>query len=295
MLERETITMDDELLSLLNHKLGQIQDWEELCPGVYYLGVMPHPDNKSPCSEYYLVLEGAPISREARAQGKSLNGIPGLLYPIDPPSEGGWTAVMYELCKSQVSHSLPPLEGWSLTDAAMEGMELCPSYFGTFPVPLRTPWGWTLRHRALDNGIYWIETSQSQTVLAVCHPIWSTELSDGVVRTGKTLAHDESGDTEFSYLFFDYETSCTAIFELLKVRPEWLATGLIRKAELMNAIWKCAPMYAAGYNAEEQAGLHDGLGILLQMLGKDSELQGSPEYMISLGPNAGTDFIGFWK
>ena len=31
---------------------------------------------------------------------------------------------------------------------------------------------------------------------------------------------------------------------------------------LMNAIWKYAPMYAAAYNAQEQAGLHDGLGIL---------------------------------
>lgn len=63
----------------------------------------------------------------------------------------------------------------------------------------------------------------------------------------------------------------------------------------MNAIWKYAPIYAAAYNAEEQAGLHDGLGILLQMLGEDSEPQGSPEHMISLAPDAGTDFIGFWK
>lgn len=287
--------MNNELLSLLNHELGQIQDWEELCPGVYYLSVLPHPDNKSPCSEYYLVLDGAPISQEARALGKSLPDTSALLYPIDPPDEAAWTAIMYELCRNGLAQGIQPLDGWSLVDAAMEGMELCPSYFGSFPVPPRTPWGWTLRHRALDNGIYWIETSQSQTVLAVCHPIWSTELSDGVVRTGKTLAHDENGDTEFSYLFFDYETSCTAIFELLKVRPEWLTTGLIRKAELMNAIWKYAPMYAAAYNAEEQAGLHDGLGILLRMLGEDREPQGMPEHMIALGAETGTDFIGFWR
>ena len=64
---------------------------------------------------------------------------------------------------------------------------------------------------------------------------------------------------------------------------------------LMNAIWKYAPMYAAAYNAQEQAGLHDGLGILLKMMGEDSEPQGSPEHMISLVPDTGTEFIGFWK
>ena len=49
------------------------------------------------------------------------------------------------------------------------------------------------------------------------------------------------------------------------------------------------------YNADEQAGLHDGLGILLQMLGEDREPRGEVEHMISLGAEAGTDFIGFWK
>ncbi len=287
--------MTDELLSLLNYELGQILDWEELCPGVYYLGVQPDPDSVYPCSEYYLVLPDAPISREARALGRALDGIPGLLYAIDPPEEGGWTAILYELCKNQSRHGSQPLEGWSLSDAAMEGMELCPTYFGSFPVPPYTPWGWTLRYRALDNGVYWLETSQCKTALAVCHRIWSTEFSDGVAQAGRKLAHNKADDVELDYLFFEERASCAAIFELLKVRPEWLETGLIRRPELMNAIWKYAPMYAAAYNAEEQAGLHDGLGILLQMLGEDSEPQGSPEHMISLVPNTGTDFIGFWR
>lgn len=288
--------MNNELLSLLNHELGQIQEWEELCSGVYYLGVLPHPDNESPCNEYYLVLDGAPISREARAQGKSLDGMPGLLYPIDPPDEAAWTAIMYELCRNGLAQGIQPLDGWSLVDAAMEGMELCPAYFGSFPVPPRTPWGWTLRHKVLDNGIYWMETDQGKSVLAVCHHIWSTEFSDGVKQAGKKLSSEEACDNEEPcYLFFDKEASCTAIFELLKVRPEWLSTGLIRKAELMNAIWKYAPMYAMAYNAEEQAGLHDGLGILLRMLGEDREPQGMPEHMIALGAETGTDFIGFWR
>lgn len=287
--------MDEELLSALRYELGEVTGWEELCPGVYSLTVQPGSDSASPCSEYYLVLPGAPISREALALGRALDGIPGLLYPVDPPDEGGWTAILYELCKNQSRHGSQPLEDWSLADAAMEGMELCPSYFGSFPVPPYTPWGWTLRHKALDNGVYWLETSQCKTALAVCHPVWSTEFSDGVAQAGKKLAHSKADDVELGYLFFEERASCTAIFELLKVRPHWLKTGLIHRPELMNALWKYAPMYAAAYNAQEQAGLHDGLGILLKMMGGDSEPQGSPEHMISLAPNTGTDFIGFWK
>lgn len=288
--------MNEEILSLLNHELGHVLDWEEPCPNVYSLNVQPDPDGEYPWSECYLVLDSAPISREARALGRPLPDTTALLYPIDPPTEGGWTAVMYELCKDRLAHGVPPLEGWALSDAAMEGMELCPAYFGTFPVPPRTPWGWALRHRALDNGIYWIETDQAKTVLAVCNLVWATELSDAVTQRGKKLACDSgNGNSEpLDYLFFDQETSCTAIFELLAVRPEWLDTGLIRKAELMNAIWKYAPGYAAAYNAEEQAGLHDGLGLLLQALGENRELEGSPEEMIALS-EAGMDFIGIWR
>ena len=126
--------MDKELLSALNYEIGRVQDWEELCPGVYYLNIQPDPDGKYSCGEFYLVLDSAPISQGARALGSPLLGTTALLYPIDPPDEGAWTAVLYELCRNGFTH-----EGWTVTDAAMEGMELCPAYFGSFPVPPRTP------------------------------------------------------------------------------------------------------------------------------------------------------------
>lgn len=163
--------MDEKLLLFIRNDLGQILDWKELCPGVYSLNVQPDPDGAHFWSEYYLTLDGAPISREARALGRPLLDTTALLYPIDPPAEGGWTAVMYELCEERLAHGVPPLDGWALSDAAMEGMELCPAYFGSFPVPHLTPWGWTLRHRPLDNGIYCMETDPGKTVLAVCNPV----------------------------------------------------------------------------------------------------------------------------
>lgn len=290
--------MDRELLALLSCELGHVIGEEELCPGVYYLTILPALERSIPCREYYLVLDHAFISQDARALGIPIDKFSALLYPIDPPDHRGWVAVMYEVTKYRLAHGLPNPDGWSPTDTARTGMELCPSYFGPFPVPTRTPWGWTRRHKVLDNGVYWIETSQDSEVLAVCNPVWSAELSDMVKQAGKLLADDISNNSdgkELAYLFFDKKTSCSAIFELLKVRSEWLDAGLIRKPELMNAIWKYAPMYAANYNTEEQAGLHDGFGILLYYLGEGGEPQGSPEHMISLYNEAGTDFIGFWK
>ena len=64
----------------------------------------------------------------------------------------------------------------------------------------------------------------------------------------------------------------------------------------MNAIWVCQPGYAAAYNAQEQAGMNDTAGLLLQALGAEEvELEGTPEYMIALDPQTGTDFTGFWR
>lgn len=288
--------MDRELFALLSCEVGHVIGEEELCPGVYYVTILPELKLGVSCDEYYVVVDNAPISQEARALGQPLPESSALLYLINPQKEGAWTAVMYELCKYRAAHGLPNPDGWSPVEIALRGMELCPIYFGAFPVPPRTPWGWTLRHRALDNGIYWIETSQGSGVLALSNPVWFVELSEGVQQVGKKLNHAEVPDeNELDYLFFNEQTSCTAIFELLMTRPEWLNLGLIRKPELMNAIWKYAPGYAAAYNVEEQAGLHDGLGLLFRALGEERELEGSPEEMIALDPNAETDFIGFWK
>ncbi len=45
------------------------------------------------------------------------------------------------------------------------------------------------------------------------------------MQAGKKLACDENDGEELGCLFFEYEAGCTAIFELLKVCPEWRSTG----------------------------------------------------------------------
>lgn len=280
--------MDDDLLDLLAYELGEIHRWEEECPGVYYLAVLPDTAN---AEEYYIVLEDASISQEVRAMGRPLQSAPVLTYRLDS-EDGAYTAVKYEVLKYLTLHGLPLPEDSSLLDAALFGAERCPNYFGAYPVPLCTPWGRTLRHRPLDNGVYWIETEQCVEVLAVCYPVWDGELSEGLLEIGRKL--EAEGD--MGYLYFLREAACVAVWELLRTRSELIDAGLIRKPELMNAIWRYQPGYALGYNAQEQAGLHDVLGLLLYALGvEDRELKGSPEYMIAMDPETGTDFIGFWK
>lgn len=52
--------MDRETFDLLAHELGEIYHWEEECPGVYYLSILPTIGEGG---EYYAVLEGAPITK----------------------------------------------------------------------------------------------------------------------------------------------------------------------------------------------------------------------------------------
>lgn len=280
--------MDDDLLDLLACELGEIYRWEEECPGVYYLAVLLDAAN---AEEYYIVLEDGPISQEARAMGRPLQSAAVLAYLLNS-EDGAHTAVKYEVLKYLTLRGLPLPESSSLLDTALFGMERRPDYFGAYPVPFLTPWGRTLRHRPLDNGVYWIETEQCLEVLALCYPVWDGELSEGLSELGQTLAIE--GET--GYLYLSKEAACVAVWELLHTRSELIDAGLIRKPELMNAIWRYQPGYALGYNAQEQAGLHDALGLLLYALGvEDRELEGPPEYMIAMDPEAGTDYIGFWR
>ena len=63
---------------------------------------------------------------------------------------------------------------------------------------------------------------------------------------------------------------------------------------LMNAILEYWPEYAVTFNAHEQAGLNDGVGLFLRSMGIEVELSGLMERVISLTPGAGTDFLQ-WK
>ena len=273
-------------------ELGKLCSAELECPCVYYLAVRPETDHCPYPMEYYLVLDGAPISKETKKYGTPLENGQGLVFSLEQEGSGA-KIIEYEIFRYRVAHNLPLPEGETLHGCAVYAAELYPEYFGMLPVPMLTPWGHTTRHRALASGIYWIETDQCVEVLAVSHPAWSAGLSGGVLRHARQTDYDtEHGiNRTLGYKFFSRKVSCVVIFELLQYHSEWLTDGRVDLPALMNTILEYWPEYAVTFNAHEQVGLNDGAGLFLRSLGIEMELSGSVERMITLTPGAGTDYL----
>jgi len=290
--------MEDEskikaVLSNLEDKYGKIHEMQQLSQGAYYISL------QSParpfCSEYYAIFADSPvISPEAKAYGKPAPNHPELLmYPLDDPY-AGYMVVRYEIYRYYACSHIPLPDVETLHSIALTGMEYHPEYFGNFPIPSSTPHGLTVRHRALANGVYWIETDQAVQMLAVTYPLWDG-LSDMAQKVAEQLPHDlECGiENTLGYMFFEERTSCIPIFELLNSYPTWTETGLIDKLALMNAIWQDFPEYAIIANGWEQSGTNDMVGTLLIELGEDVERNVSSEQLIRISPEAGTNFLRF--
>ena len=275
-------------------ELGEIKIVTEECPGVYYLAAQ-HEDSYSLIpDEYYIVLESAPISTDARKYGVPLKCGGGLMYSISQGDTGS-KIIEYELLRYRSAHGLALSEREGLHACAIFGAELHPSYFGMLPVPLLTPWGYTTRSRTLSNGVYLLETDQCAETLAVCYPIWQGDLSEAALRYAYQTDYDKDRGIEntLGYQFFPQSAICVAIFELLERHPEWLDEHKINLPALMNAIWKGCPEYAMAYNVGEQKGHHDALGLLLRTLDYEVELNSSEKHLIFINPDAGTDFLVF--
>ena len=273
-------------------ELGELCSAELECPCVYYLAVRPETDHYPYPMEYYLVLDGAPISKETKKYGTPLENGQGLVFSLEQEGSGA-KIIEYEIFRYRVAHNLPLPEGETLHGCAVYAAELYPEYFGMLPVPALTPWGYTTRHRALASGIYWIETDQCVEVLAVSHPVWAADLSGSVLRHAHQTDYDmEHGiNRTLGYKFFSKKVSCVVIFELLQYHSEWLTDGRVYLSALMNAILEYWPEYAVTFNAHEQAGLNDGAGLFLRSMGIEVELSSSVERMITLTPGAGTDYL----
>ena len=73
-----------------------------------------------------------------------------------------------------------------------------------------------------------------------------------------------------------------ALFELWGQYEELRTGGLINYPALMNYIWAYFPEYAATYNMQNQMGMHDTFGLLMNALGAEVELQNNPNEVLSL-------------
>lgn len=279
-------------LSGVSGEYGEVLRAELECPGVYSLQMSP-TEERPCCHRVFLVTADAPISREARNYGMEYASLPGFHFYEFEGQDGAWKIIEYEILKYRVKNKFPLKEFDDLHTVALYGAELCPAYFGAYPVPSLTPWGYTTRHKAIHNGLYWIETDQCVSALAVSY-VMRDDFSELVITLSTLNDYDrEHGpDKTMVPLFFREETMCLPLLELMQVHGEW-DWSMINRPALMNAAWEKFPEYAAAYNLQEQRGSHDFLGILMQMLGEEQELHGSPENMITLTPEAGTKFLNF--
>jgi len=283
--------MDKHFPYNVTDELGEVLFSEERCPGVYFISCTPKTDTGLPCEFYIIEKRANAISSEVKRMGRLLADNPDLLaYALEDVS-GGQKIVEYEACKFCVMRGMPLPEGVTLQSLAMDGMETNPEYFGLYPIPYRTPWGYTLRHKVIDNGVYWIETDQCRRVLAICYTLHD-ELSDAVRELGVQERRDreEGLDNTMGYLFYPKESSCIPIFELMQARPHWESSGIIKPKALENAIWRYFPEYAANYNLQEASGQHDLAGLLLNDLKIPVDLTRSNEKMIAMSPDMDTEF-----
>lgn len=285
-MKRERIP--DDVLQKLSEVLGGTSHPELEGPGVYYLAGGTY-------GEFYIVEQSSPIiSETAKSYGKRHPDFAELLIFAFEDVRSGSKIIAYELEKYAVGQRLPGHDSASLRSAAVYAAEYHPEFFGTYPVPLHTPWGSTLRHKRIENGVYWLETDQCQEVLTICYPIWDAELSAEAIDLGSVTEYDQAHHIDDTfYLFFRKSDACIPIFELMKTRWEWEQTGRIVVPALMNAIWQNHPGYVLVHNAREQLGVNDAVHWLLEQLGIEADPNISTDNMIVLFPGAGVEYIRF--
>lgn len=285
---------DHSLPFLLEDDFSEMYHREAYCPGVYYI-VGQRLGEEIP-AEYYIVhREQAPLSDAAKAYGEAANSDPNLLiYRMDDPASGR-TVVTYEVQKYLAGQHLPLLESEDVLSTAIYGMEHHPEYFGDYPVPPMTPRGAVTRHKRLACGVFALETERFERMIAVCYPVWSCDLSDYTVQQAEMLDSDlqQGIDTTHGYLFFPESAGCLALFELWRFYDEIMASGLIDRAAMMNAIYVHHPEHAVRHNKREQEGLNDVGAHFWRWLGFDVEPEGKEERLIVFHTEGGTDYLRF--
>lgn len=273
-------------------EFGLIKTAVMKCPGIYLLHMFAIADHFTGL-DFYVVTEAADIPSEARSYGRRLPTHPDLLFYQHGNEDHSHFIIEYEILKFYFKNNLPFDEYGNLHDLAISGMEVCPSYFGTFPVPTLTPWGYTARYKTLHPGAFWIETDQCKTTFAVSY-IMRDDITDEVYNLAKLTPFDEEHglDQTLGYFFFQEDDICLIVFEIINFENN-TKQEMIDKPALMNAIWHYHPEYAVQHNTREQYGENDHIGMIMRLIDPTVELHGSEENLITITPEAGIDFFRF--
>lgn len=293
MVERDRSAWPDGLPKALEDFFIEVRSVEEEAPGVYGIIARMRPDRLLTDEFYVVDCSTAVISDAAKKYGDTLSEFPQFLLFTYDKRNGGYPIIEYELVKYRIKNGAQLDQAENLHSMALYGMEQYPHYFGFYPAPTITPKGYMTRYQTIDNGIFLLETDQGHQLMAVCYPIWEADLSEGLTAAGLQTEYDLTHNINktLGYLFFEKPYFCLVIFELVYLREEWVQSGMVDLAALMNAIWRDQPGYATAHNLAEQSGLHDALGFLMNVLGTEVELTGSVDRMIAINPNIGCDYL----
>ena len=273
-------------------ELGDIVNEEELTPGVYYVQVNPLDDEQD--TEFYIVDQSADyISGMARTYGFPLES--SVLAFSCNSLRGGKHVLQYEILHYKKNMGLEDDSGETLLSIAAFGREFYPEYFGPYSAPAVTPRGFTARYKELKNGLFVLETDQYEKMLAVCFPIADTAFTDFTMQFAEMTDFDRVNGIEntYGYVFFPQKAMSLSLFELILEFRELHNSKLLNIPALYNAVWKEYPEYAAIHNHNEQNGLNDVIGVILTELGFPVELNVSPDNLIPLVADAGTDYLRF--
>lgn len=117
-------------------------------------------------------------------------------------------------------------------------MEVCPEYFGEFPIPDETPLGEPIRWETLWNGLYWLETRDAGWVLAIAYPM-GDDLRDETLELAQLTERDrKSGiDNTCGFRFYRCEASCIPLYELLDYRSKKTWEPKINIPALKTQFW----------------------------------------------------------
>lgn len=278
----------------ISKDLGEVVNWDEECPGVYYVQVVSLDEEQD--TEFYLVdRQSKIISETARAYGVHLENCDSVIAFSCNAPHGGKKVLEYEMLRYCAENDLKNNSRDTMLSTAVFGKMDYPEYFGDFSAPNVTPRGFTTRYKALISGVFAIETDRCEKMIAVCFPIWDSAFTDYTLRYAEQNELDKAQGIEntHGYLFFPENSMSLALFELVQDYKEMRSSKMIDVPALCNAVWQQYPQYAAVFNREEQEGLHDIFGTIFASLGFPVELNGSVDRIIPLTLDAGTDFLHF--
>lgn len=292
-MDKEIQLLAPENLPLDLGELGIVTEAELVMPSVYEIALQQQETNFA-VQAFIVIKSTSNFSDTVIQYGQAIPDYLDFLLYTENSTGNPCVIISYELCRYKILHHLPLSENESIREIAAFGAEQYPDYFGHYPVPTLTPWGCTTRHKTITNGLFWLETEQCQRGLAIACPRYD-DLSDGA--RGLAEKFDDGfalpGQQDPGNIFFTESNSSVPLFELLSGIPEEQIVCPINRIALMNAIYQYHPEYAAMYNSAEQAGLNDAFGLLMNILGIQTELHGDMDRVIRLFPHSGIEFIAF--